>query len=92
MSSWTGERSTAGLQRPDLEKRVGELERLIAELRKVIQLTVGGVSIESPGMVKIRGASVTLEAFSSIDIKCAGTCNIKSSLLLLNGQQSGGPR
>jgi hypothetical protein len=43
-------------------------------------------------MVKIRGASVTLEGFSSIDIKAAGTCKIQSSLLLLNGQQAGGPQ
>jgi hypothetical protein len=34
MSPWTSERSTAGLQRADLERRVGELERLVAELLK----------------------------------------------------------
>ena len=90
MSSWTGERSTAGLQRPDLERRVSELERLVGELLKVIKLTTGCVRIASPGMVQIRGVQVTLEAFSSIDIKAGASCKIQSALLLLNGQQAGG--
>ncbi len=84
MSTWT--RHTDGLQRDDLERRVSELEKLVAQLVKVIKITGGGVSIESQGNISINCPICLSIGATSVSIKSGSNLGIEAAIVQIQGQ------
>jgi uncharacterized protein involved in type VI secretion and phage assembly len=49
-----------------------------------IDSNAGSITIEARGALKIKGASITIEATGTLDVKATGTLNVRGSMVNIN--------